>query len=160
VLAFNYNTNGSYEFWDSKSGTSMTGTKTATNFATGNVLKLGTTQNGNRYFKGMVGEVKLYNYVLDATTFSNERNALVTKWVQVPPTPTPTNITYTVSGGVLVLNWPNGAGWQLQAQTNGLSVGLNPVSNAWFNMTGTSPYTNNISATNPAVFFRLKWPAN
>ena len=160
VMAFNYNTNGAYQFWDSKSGTFMLGTKAAANFTTGNVLKLGTTQNGNRYFKGIVGEVKLYNRVLDAATFTTERNALVAKWVQVPPAPTPTNITYTVSGGALVLNWPNGAGWQLQAQTNGLNVGLNPASNAWFNVTGTSPCTNNICSTNPAVFFRLKWSAN
>ncbi|MDB6112815.1 MAG: Pectate lyase superfamily protein [Pedosphaera sp.] len=160
VLAFNYDTNGSYQFWDSKSGTSLTGTKAATNFATGNALKLGTTQNGSRYFKGMVGEVKLYNRVLDATTFGNERNALVAKWIQAPPAPAPTNLTCTVSGGALVLNWPNGVGWQLQSQTNGLSVGLNPASNAWFAVTSTSPYTNRISPTNPAVFFRLKWPAN
>ena len=160
VLAFNYNTNGSYTFWDSKSGTSMTGTRAAVNFATGNVLKLGTTQNGSRYFKGMVGEVKIFNGVLDATTFANERNNLVTKWVQPLPPPALTNLTYTVSGGALVLSWPNSAGWQLQARTNALSVGLNPASNAWFAVTSTSPYTNTISSTIKAVFFRLKWPAN
>jgi hypothetical protein len=70
VLAFNDNTNGRYEFWDSKSGTSMTGTKAATNFATGIALKLGTTQNPSRYFNGMVGEVRIFNWVLDATTLS------------------------------------------------------------------------------------------
>ena len=156
VLAFNYNTNGDYQFWDSKSGTSVTGIKAATNFATGNALKLGTTQNGSRYFKGIVGEVKLYNWSLDAVTLSNERNALVAKWVQPPPT----NISYTISGGSLVLNWPNGSGWQLQARTNELSVAPTPASNGWFTVTGTSPYTNTIRSTNPAVFFRLKWLTN
>ena len=73
VLGFNYNTNGSYAFWDSKSGTSLTGTKAAASFATGNVLKLGTTQNANRYFKGMVGEVRIYNQVLSASSFKAER---------------------------------------------------------------------------------------
>jgi hypothetical protein len=160
VLAFNYHTNGSYDFWDSKSGTSMTGTKTAANFATGIALQLGTTQNPNRYFKGMVGEIKIFNYALDSTAFASERTALTTKWAEAPPTPAPIHLTYTVSGGALVLEWPNGAGWQLQAQTNGLSVGLNLASNAWFTVTGTSPYTNTISSTNPAVFFRLRWPAN
>jgi hypothetical protein len=48
----------------------------------------------------------------------------------------------------------------LQAQTNGLSVWLNPASNAWFAVTSTPPYTNTITSTNPTVFFRLKWPAN
>ena len=84
VLAFNYNTNGNYEFWDSKSGTSMSGTKAATNFATGNVLKLGTTQNPSRYFKGMVGEVKLYNQVLSASSFKAEREQLAEKWANIP----------------------------------------------------------------------------
>jgi hypothetical protein len=80
--------------------------------------------------------------------------------VYAPPTPAATNLTYTVSGGKLVLNWPNGVGWQLQALTNGLSAGLNPASNAWFTVTATSPYTNLISSTSSAVFFRLRWPAN
>ncbi|HWH71132.1 MAG TPA: LamG-like jellyroll fold domain-containing protein, partial [Candidatus Sulfotelmatobacter sp.] len=84
VLGFNYNTNGSYEFWDSKSGASMVGTKAATNFATGNVLKLGTTQNPNRYFKGMVGEVRLYNQVLSAKDFKTEREQLAEKWANIP----------------------------------------------------------------------------
>ncbi len=155
VLAFNYNAlNGSYDFWDSKSGTSLTGTKVAANFATGNVLKLGTTQNPSRYFKGMVGEVEIFSGVLDASTFSTERNALVAKWVEVPPIPPPTSLSCAVSAGKILLEWPNGLGWQLQAQTNNLA------SNAWFTVTGTSPYTNMISSTNPAVFFRLRSPAN
>jgi hypothetical protein len=35
-------------------------------------------------------------------------------------------------------------------------VGLNTASNAWVNVTATSPYTNSLSSTNPAVFFRLR----
>ncbi len=70
--------------------------------------------------------------------------------MQPLPTPAPTNITYTVSGETLVLQSPDGAGWQLQAWTNGLSVGLNPASNAWFTVIGASPYANMISPTNPA----------
>ena len=79
---------------------------------------------------------------VDTCSAESVMSGEVAKWVQSPPTPAPTNITYTVSGGALVLEWPNGVGWQLQAQTNGLSVGLNPASNAWFTVTGTSPYTN------------------
>jgi hypothetical protein len=109
-----------------------------------------------------IAGVMYYYRVTAADTCSAESvmSGEVAKWVQPPPAPAPTNLTCTLSGGALVLGWPNGVGWQLQAQTNGLSVGLNPASNAWFTVTGTSPYTNMIRSTNPAVFFRLKWPAN
>ena len=37
----------------------------------------------------------------------------------------PTNISYSVSGGVLTITWPaTHLGWILQNQTNSLSVGL------------------------------------
>jgi len=74
-----------------------------------------------------------------------------------------TNITFTVSGGTnLVLSWPpDHLGWGLQVQTNSLAVGLNPNSNAWFNVPGsstTSAVTNPVVTTNGAVFYRLRYP--
>jgi autotransporter-associated beta strand protein len=71
-------------------------------------------------------------------------------------TPNPTNIVVTnIGGGQLVLNWPAGEGWQLQAQTNSGSIGL---STNWVNVTGaTPPFTNSIDLTNGAVFYRLKY---
>ena len=73
--------------------------------------------------------------------------------------PTPTNITYTVTGASpnqqLVLNWPAGQGWQLQAQTNTLATGL---TTNWFDVSGAvPPHTNAISPASPAVFYRLKY---
>ena len=68
----------------------------------------------------------------------------------------PATLTHSLHGATLVLSWPNGQGWQLQAQTNNLDVGLNPASNAWFYVTATSPHTNSLNPTNPAVFFRLR----
>jgi autotransporter-associated beta strand protein len=71
-------------------------------------------------------------------------------------TPAVTNITYSVSGGQLVLDWPDGQGWQLQAQTNSLNSG---VTTHWFSVPGaTPPYTNAIDPANPAVFYRLSYP--
>jgi autotransporter-associated beta strand protein len=71
-------------------------------------------------------------------------------------TPAPTNITYSVSGNQLVLDWPAGLGWQLQAQTNDLTTGL---STNWVNVTGaTPPYTNTINPANATVFYRLVNP--
>ena len=70
--------------------------------------------------------------------------------------PTPTNITYTVTGSQLVLNWPAGQGWQLQSQTNSLSTGL---TTNWTTVSGaTPPFTNTITPANPSVFYRLRAP--
>ena len=65
-------------------------------------------------------------------------------------TTTPTNITYTVTSGQMVRNWPNGQGWILQGQTNALSVGLQ---SNWQNVSTNGPYTNQLVA--PTVFYRL-----
>jgi hypothetical protein len=73
-----------------------------------------------------------------------------------PPTPAPTNITYTVNGSQLVMDWPAGQGWQLQAQTNTLATGLGTN---WGNVSGaTPPYTNVIDPASPSVFYRLAYP--
>jgi autotransporter-associated beta strand protein len=74
----------------------------------------------------------------------------------------PTNITFSVSGNVLTLTWPpDHTGWRLLAQTNALSIGLVPSTNAWV----TVPNSANVNTTNitvnPAngtVFYRLVYP--
>jgi autotransporter-associated beta strand protein len=67
--------------------------------------------------------------------------------------PAPTNITYTISGTQLSLNWPSGQGWQLQSNSIGLG---NP--NGWYTVTGaTPPFTNSFSHSTPSVFYRLKY---
>jgi autotransporter-associated beta strand protein len=70
----------------------------------------------------------------------------------------PPVLASTVTGNTLTLSWPaDHTGWQLQAQTNSLSVGL---STNWVNVAGTSS-TNQISLpANPAngvVFYRLTY---
>jgi autotransporter-associated beta strand protein len=71
----------------------------------------------------------------------------------------PTNITFSVSGGVLALSWPaDHLGWYLQCQTNSLSVGLN---NGWVTVPGSQSMTSTNIAINPAqpaVFYRLISP--
>ena len=49
-------------------------------------------------------------------------------------TPAPTNISYFITGNQLVLNWPVGQGWRLQAQTNNLTTGL---TGTWSDVTPT-----------------------
>jgi hypothetical protein len=69
------------------------------------------------------------------------------------PAPSPTNITYSQSGGTLRLNWPAGQGWQLQARTNSLTAGT------WYPVLGTvPPFTIPIGPANASVFYRLVWP--
>jgi len=71
-------------------------------------------------------------------------------------TPTPTNIMASLSSGNLVLTWPNGQGWNLQAQTNTLAIGLGTN---WVNVSGaTSPFTNVMDPANGSVFYRLTYP--
>jgi hypothetical protein len=72
------------------------------------------------------------------------------------PAPAPAGLTNVIAGNDLVLTWPNGEGWQLQVQTNALTVGL---SNNWSVVPGaTSPFTNAINPANGAVFYRLVFP--
>jgi autotransporter-associated beta strand protein len=74
-----------------------------------------------------------------------------------------TNITFAVIGGnSLVMSWPaDHTGWGLQVQTNTLAAGLNPNSNAWYSVPGSSTVngvTNPIVTTNGAVFYRMIYP--
>lgn len=75
----------------------------------------------------------------------------------VSPIPTTgTNITWGVTNGTLYLSWPSSyTGYQLQAETNSLSVG---ITNDWVNMSGSTT-TNMVSfpinITNGSVFYRL-----
>ncbi len=76
-----------------------------------------------------------------------------------PVSPTPTNITTSVSGNQLTLSWPaSHTGWTLQAQTNALSTGL---SGTWYDIPGSTT-TNQvivpINPANPTVFYRLTLP--
>lgn len=72
---------------------------------------------------------------------------------------TPTNITFSASGGQLSLSWPASyVGWILQTQTNSQSVGLNTN---WFDVTGSGGITSTnipVSAVTPTVFYRLRYP--
>jgi autotransporter-associated beta strand protein len=70
--------------------------------------------------------------------------------------PAPTNLVASVIGGELVLDWPNGQGWRLEAQTNNLATGLGTN---WVEIIGaTSPLTNVISPAKGSVFYRLIYP--
>ena len=69
----------------------------------------------------------------------------------------PAELTNSISGSTLSLNWPAGQGWKLQQQTNALSTGL---STNWSYITDGSVSSTNITVdvTKQAVFYRLRYP--
>jgi autotransporter-associated beta strand protein len=73
--------------------------------------------------------------------------------------PNPTNITASVSGGVLTLTWPpDHTGWRLQNQTNTLAKGLGTN---WVDVAGattTNQVSIPVSGTNGVVFYRMIYP--
>lgn len=74
----------------------------------------------------------------------------------------PTNLVFGVSAGQLTLSWPSDhTGWRLEAQTNALNAGLQPASNAWVTVPGSSAtnmVTVPVSTANGTVFYRLVYP--
>jgi autotransporter-associated beta strand protein len=75
-------------------------------------------------------------------------------------TPNPAMLTNSLSGTTLTLTWPAGQNWRLVNQTNSLSNGLNPSTNAWFTVPGGIDGSNSITINqaNPTVFYRLVYP--
>jgi fibronectin-binding autotransporter adhesin len=72
---------------------------------------------------------------------------------------TPTNITYSVSSGNIILSWPASyKGWELQSQTNALSLGLRTNWVIVPGSTATNQVLFPIAATNGTVFFRMHRP--
>jgi autotransporter-associated beta strand protein len=113
---------------------SATGTKTG-NFSS--IVILPTTGATNGTFDPATGILTINSGVIIPTT--------------------PTNLTFSVTGGNTVnLSWPsNYLGWSLQVQTNSLSTGL---SNNWFTVAGSASVTETnfpVVTTNGAVFYRM-----
>ena len=74
----------------------------------------------------------------------------------------PTNITATVTGGILKLFWPaDHTGWRLLMQTNHLANGISANTNDWGTVSGSAS-TNQVNLIiNPnqaAEFYRLVYP--
>jgi len=69
----------------------------------------------------------------------------------------PVSISTSLSGKTLTLSWPSDhIGWQLEAQTNALNIGINK--NNWYVIPGSGSVTSvpvSIDTTQPTVFYRL-----
>src|ERR1019366_2945156 len=74
----------------------------------------------------------------------------------------PTNMAYSVSGGILTLSWPSDhTGWRLLVQTNNLELGLSLNTNDWGTVSGSAA-TNKVSIpidpARPTEFYRMVYP--
>lgn len=73
--------------------------------------------------------------------------------------PNPTNIILSVSGNQLTLNWPaDHTGWELEIQTNKVSVGISTNWVPYSASTTVDSVTIPINLTNGTVFYRLVYP--
>lgn len=134
VFSFNYNAaTNAYEFWDSKNDSTAIGTITAADFSTSNPVTLGSTQNKNRYFDGLVGEVKVYDAVLSARELSREQVSMVYKWIIGQPgaesLAAPSGLIAMPYDTQVSLNWEENSG----LQTFGYNV--------WRALSRGGPYT-------------------
>ena len=110
---------------------------------------------GDDQFVGFINDVAVFNYALTATEVTNEFQGIPGPSVNQNPT----NIVASVSGNQLTLAWPvDHTGWQLQVQTNSLSVGLG---NNWVPVSGSTGVNEVVVPMDPAngsVFYRLVYP--
>ncbi len=108
----------------------------------------------NEQFDGSISDVAIYNYAMSAAQIA--ANFRASQYVVPPGNLNPTNIVFGVTNKQLYLSWPaDHTGWQLQVQTNRLSVG---VSTNWVNVagsTGTNQVAIPMNLTNGSVFYRL-----
>jgi autotransporter-associated beta strand protein len=72
----------------------------------------------------------------------------------------PTNLSYVVSAGHLVISWPpDYLGWILQEQTNSANIGLG---SNWVDLPGAANMTSANILINPSIsaaFYRLRYPS-
>ncbi len=98
----------------------------------------------------------LYSATTDPRYIAGLGSLLVVPVSSINPIGGPILFT-NLGSGTLGLSWPTNLGWILQTQTN---QGIDPSSNAWFDVSGSS----NITATNIAIaptnnaYFRLRHP--
>jgi regulation of enolase protein 1 (concanavalin A-like superfamily) len=100
----------------------------------------------------------LYYFVVSAANAAGEG----TSSTEVSARPTslaPTQLGFVAAGNQFQLNWPSDhTGWQLQVQTNALSVGIGTNWSTVSGSTLTNQLTLPLNTANGAVFFRLVRP--
>ncbi|MGJ8726405.1 MAG: fibronectin type III domain-containing protein [Roseibacillus sp.] len=151
VFAVNYNAStGEVEFWDSQSGTSASATIPATDFSTTTDLFLGGSVNGDQYMDGIIGEVKIYRGVMDATAFVSERNALNFKWTGLTA---PVGLDAMGGSSVVELDWGDQIADSYSVYRDSVLLAQNITSSDYTDttVTGGTTYTYHVTATKDSV---------
>ena len=93
IFALKYDASANIaSFWNSKLDAEVSKSISHADFSMGSTVSLGTTTNSNRFFKGCIGEVSIYNEALDDEVFVAVRENLSSKWLSTetdPPLPNP-----------------------------------------------------------------------
>ena len=100
---------------------------------TSQALTVGTRGDGNNRLTGGINELILIGSALSPSDVASMEGLLKTEYNLQPPISTnPTSVTFSLASNQLTLSWPvDHTGWQLQAQTNSLAVG---ISTNWVNV--------------------------
>ena len=137
-----------------------TGTLSTTIADQGQPVYIGTRADAHVKLTGDMYELILIGSPLSSSDVASMESYLAAEYqlpIGVPPiNANPTNLVFSVANGQLNLSWPaDHTGWQLQAQTNKVSVGLGAN---WANFnpsTTTNQVTIPVNLTNGTVFYRL-----
>lgn len=122
----------------------------------GNPLFVGTRADNNDFLSGDLAELMIAGSSLSSYDVAKLTSYLAQEHNITIVNSNPTNLIFSAAGGNLTLSWPaDHTGWELQAQTNSLSVG---ISTNWVsvpNSTTTDQVVIPINLTNGSVFYRL-----
>ena len=85
VVGLKYNAStGEAIFWNSKNDVYVTNTLAVAANLGDDDVRLGGSTNGDQFFDGMIGEVKVFSSTLSASEFDAQLEGLVNKWVGSP----------------------------------------------------------------------------
>jgi len=131
------------------------GIVTVTNGAVLSLNFTGTNRVAGIVLNGASQSPGVYNAVSSAPYIAGTGNLQI----GTPVATNSTSLSYTFGGTNLTFSWPQDhTGWQLQVQTNSLSVGLGTN---WVIVAGsaaTNQITVPVVVTNGSVFYRLVYP--
>ncbi|MGH8022041.1 MAG: beta strand repeat-containing protein, partial [Limisphaerales bacterium] len=139
LLAFSESGNTVSHFVDGRSvGTGLLSNnyQESSDGDSGNDLTIGARGDNHNRLTGDISELIVMGSAISTDDLKSLDDYLAAQYSVTLFNPNPTNIVFSASGGNLTLSWPaDHTGWQLQAQTNNLSVGL---STNWVNVSGTT----------------------
>ncbi len=120
IYGFNYDAaTVAYDFWDSKNDSAVTGTRVAANFSRTFDFTLGTMHNGNRYFRGLIGEVLIFDSALSPAELDQVREDLVYKWITPPEEKTAFSAPSPADGAEDVPLEGNTLSWKQRVNSTG-----------------------------------------